>query len=135
MLFFLNRFRKRLTSIKEEIELLVQEINSSKKNYSAVLHKLEDISEQIHEKRNAALLRLFKREPGVGAETEQFEFKESFRSNVNQNNKNTDLSCSEASSILSQMIEKVNLTLIPQPETSSFIELSNLPESESSTKS
>ncbi|RWS24649.1 hypothetical protein B4U80_09954 [Leptotrombidium deliense] len=66
------KFHQRLHAIKGEIETLRREITDSKSAYSMTLRNLESISEEIHEKRNRSLLQSsLKREPGVGAETNE----------------------------------------------------------------
>lgn len=59
-----------LNHIKEQIERLSKTILESKKSYSKTLKDLENISEEIHEKRAQTITQSFKREPGVGAELE-----------------------------------------------------------------
>lgn len=44
------------------------ELAESKRLYSGALKNLENISEEIHEKRAQILTKSLKREPGVGAE-------------------------------------------------------------------
>lgn len=130
----MNRFRKRLASVKEEIEHLNQEINSSKISYSVALHKLEAISEEIHERRNAAMLRLLKREPGVGAENDQAEFNENLCLNENQINQNESQLVSKEANILSQMIQKLNVISSNHSEPHVTIPESKLHKSESLMK-
>lgn len=72
--------QKELNSIKEEIERLNCVILEAKQTYSKTLKDLENISEEIHEKRAQLMARQLKREPGVGAENGV----ESHTSNGNQ---------------------------------------------------
>lgn len=65
------RFQRTLSTMKSEIEKLNNEIEASKTGYSSALRKLESLSEEIHERRNA-IMKLAEREPGVGAEDNGF---------------------------------------------------------------
>lgn len=58
-------FDSKLKSIKDNISKLENELHECKRLYSQTLKNLEQISEEIHEKR---ALKSLKREPGVGAE-------------------------------------------------------------------
>ena len=60
-------YDQRLKSIRSGIQKLEEEIQSSKNSYSKALKNLENISEEIHEKRAQEITK-FEREPGVGAE-------------------------------------------------------------------
>ena len=60
-------YDQRLKSIRNGIQKLEEEIQSSKNSYSKALKNLENISEEIHEKRAQEITK-FQREPGVGAE-------------------------------------------------------------------
>ena len=63
-----NEFDSKLKAIKENIGKLEEELGESKRQYSQALKNLENISEEIHEKRAQILTKSLKREPGVGAE-------------------------------------------------------------------
>ena len=63
-----NIFDSKLKSIKDDIKKLEEELQESKSQYSQALKNLENISEEIHEKRAQILTKSLKREPGVGAE-------------------------------------------------------------------
>lgn len=63
-----NIFESKLKSIKEDIHKLEHELQESKNSYSQALRNLENISEEIHEKRAQILSKSLIREPGVGAE-------------------------------------------------------------------
>lgn len=64
------KVQSELNTIKARIEQLSKIILESKKSYSKTLKDLENISEEIHEKRAQLIAKSFKREPGVGAELE-----------------------------------------------------------------
>lgn len=57
-------FQNKLMAQKLKVELLQQSVAQAKQNYSETLRSLENISEEIHERR----LLSRPREPGVGAE-------------------------------------------------------------------
>lgn len=54
--------------LKQNVWDLQQAIVIRKGRYAEALHRLESISEEIHESRRNKLLLMFPREPGVGAE-------------------------------------------------------------------
>ena len=65
------QFNQRLDDQKREVQLIEETIVMTKKGYAQSLKELENISEEIHEKREslaAAASALGKRGEGVGAE-------------------------------------------------------------------
>ncbi|XP_075584875.1 SH3 domain-binding protein 5 homolog [Dermatophagoides farinae] len=58
----------KLKKIRDDTKLLEEELAKCKSQYSTTLKNLENISEEIHEKRAQYIAKSLKREPGVGAE-------------------------------------------------------------------
>jgi len=63
-----NIFDSKLKTIKDDIKKLEEELSQCKLQYSQSMKNLENISEEIHEKRAQIMTKSLKREPGVGAE-------------------------------------------------------------------
>ncbi|GFO13664.1 Sh3 domain-binding protein 5 [Plakobranchus ocellatus] len=62
----------KLQQVKQSIQDLQQAMASAKIRYSGALRRLEAISDCIHEQRRQELVLMYPREPGVGAEEDQW---------------------------------------------------------------
>lgn len=76
MFLFIRHYFEEAQNLDLNLQKIKQDTNDLKKNlvncknlYSSTLKQLENISEEIHEKR--AQFQSLKREPGVGAEIDQ----------------------------------------------------------------